>query len=182
VASDPILTNDLEPGIGVLAGRSRPARRDEDWPIACVSGSRVEPPRRPMPTWNASLAIGHEDIDAQHQELFARADALLEAMRSGASAREVKPLLAFLDEYCSGHFASEERLMRARGYAGLDEHLAQHGNFVKQFEIILAQFELKGASPTVTISLQQLICGWLVKHIGAIDKQLARFLEGQRSR
>lgn len=133
-----------------------------------------------MPTWNSGLAIGVAAIDAQHQELFARADAVLEAMRAGQSAAEVQPTLAFLDDYCSRHFASEERLMRERSYPGLAEHVAQHQSFVKQFEALVAQFTAKGASPTVIIALQQLISGWLVKHVGAVDKKLAASLKGQQ--
>ncbi|GEJ58187.1 bacteriohemerythrin [Anaeromyxobacter diazotrophicus] len=135
-----------------------------------------------MPTWNPSLTVGVTAIDEQHQELFQRADALLEAMRAGKSTEEVKPLLEFLDAYCARHFASEERVMRERGYPGLEEHLAQHRTFVGNFQKVAEQFELKGASPTVTIALQQLVCGWLVGHIGAVDKRLGAFLAGQQVR
>ena len=129
-----------------------------------------------MPIWNARLAVGVPEIDQQHQELFQRADALLDAMRAGRSADEVGRLLRFLEEYCTRHFATEERLMRDRRSPRLDVHLAQHAIFVDRFKQIATQFQAKGASATTTMALQDLVAGWLVQHIGAVDTQLAAVL------
>jgi hemerythrin len=132
-----------------------------------------------MPTWTPKLAIGVPAIDSQHKELFARADALLTAMSEGKTAQEVKPLLAFLDDYCSRHFTSEERLMREKKYPGLHEHVSQHAVFVKQFQGIMEQFHAKGPSITVSLGIQKLVSSWLVQHIGAVDAKLASFLANQ---
>ena len=130
-----------------------------------------------MPTWNPRLVLGVKVIDAEHMELFNRADALLGAMREQRSAQEVKPLLAFLDDYCSRHFENEEQLMRERKYPALAEHAAQHAAFRKQLRGILDRFHFKGSSATVTLDAQQFISG-LVQHIGRNDVQLAGFLVG----
>ena len=129
-----------------------------------------------MPTWTNRLALGVDAIDSQHKELFARADALLAAMSQGKSAQEMAPLLAFLDDYCSRHFASEERLMREKKYPGLQEHVSQHAIFVKQFRGIVELFHAKGPSITVSLGIQKLVSSWLVQHIGAVDGKLAGFL------
>jgi hemerythrin-like metal-binding protein len=129
-----------------------------------------------VPTWNQNLSIGVPLLDSQHQELFRRTDQLLAAMSKGSSSEEVGKLFQFLDEYCSLHFSAEEKLMREKRYPGLPDHLAQHGVFVKEFEQVVAQFRAKGASPTVAIAVQKLVCGWLVNHIGTTDKKVAAFL------
>ena len=134
-----------------------------------------------MPTWNQKLAVGVPTIDSQHKELFARADALLAAMSQGKSAQEVKPLLDFLDDYCSSHFASEEKLMREKRYPGLQEHAAQHAIFVKQFQEVVEQFRAKGPSITVSLGVQKLVSGWLVQHIGSVDTKLGSFLMARSS-
>ncbi len=132
-----------------------------------------------MPTWTQKLVLGVPAIDAQHRELFARADALLAAMSQGKSAHEVKPLLSFLDDYCSRHFASEEKLMRELNYSGLREHVAQHTVFTRQFQEIVANFQIKGPSITVSLGVQRLVSGWLVQHIGAVDTKLAASVAGR---
>ncbi len=130
-----------------------------------------------MPTWTEKLSVGNAAIDKQHKELFAQADALLAAMHQGKPAAEVTEMIKFIDSYCGTHFATEEQLMRARAYPGLQEHLRAHASFVKQFEAIVAQFTVKGPSIGVTVSLQQLISGWLVQHVGTIDKKLGAFIK-----
>jgi hemerythrin len=132
-----------------------------------------------MPTWSPKLAVGVPAIDSQHKELFARADKLLTAMSQGKSAQEVKPLLEFLDDYCSRHFASEEKLMREKKYPALQEHVSHHATFTKQFQEIVGHFHSKGPSITVSLGIQKLVCGWLVQHIGAVDAKLAGFLAGR---
>ncbi len=129
-----------------------------------------------MPTWNPGLAIGVPQIDNQHVELFARADALLAAMSAGSSAPELVRLIAFVADYVQRHFSDEERLMRERRYPALGDHLAQHREFTRQFEAITADLHAKGPSSAITIRLQQLVCRWLVAHIGSVDKRLAAFL------
>ena len=132
-----------------------------------------------MPTWTPKLAVGVAEIDAQHKELFARANALLAAMSTGKPADEVKRLLAFVEDYCARHFASEERVMREKRYPGLAAHKAQHEDFTRRFQELVAQLQLKGASPTVTLATQSFVCGWLVEHIGKVDMELGKFLAGQ---
>ena len=126
-----------------------------------------------MPTWNSSLAVGVPVIDRQHQELFARTDALLTAMKTGKSGQEVGELLRFLEAYCVEHFATEAKLMRRIAYPATAQHLALHEHFTSEFAKIKETFAQKGASATVTLSIQSLFCSWLVKHIGSVDKALA---------
>lgn len=132
-----------------------------------------------MATWTPKLSVGVPEIDQQHKELFGRADALLEAMQRGATKEELHRMLTFVDDYCAKHFAAEEEIMRARRYPGLAEHLAQHQDFVRRFESIAELFQAKGASSSVTIATQQLVSGWLVRHVGAIDTKLGAFVQGQ---
>ena len=140
------------------------------------TNSPVPHEERTLATWSAKLAIGVPEIDAQHQELFERADALLSAMRSGQSGAEVDRLFWFLDDYCSSHFSAEEKFMRAVKYPAADAHADLHQTFTSEFEEIAARFRRGGVSEALTLELQQLIAGWLVMHIRATDTKLAEFV------
>jgi hemerythrin len=133
-----------------------------------------------MPTWTESLSIGVPAIDSQHKELFAWADALLTAMCEGRAAPECTRLFLFLRNYCKVHFGSEERLMREMWYPGTQGHLVQHADFSRRFEAIAKEVREKGASSMLVIELQNLICSWLVRHIGEQDTLLAEFLGDRR--
>ena len=65
--------------------------------------------------WSPALAVGVPEIDAQHQELFRRAERLITALRGGDRA-EVTPLVRYLTDYAVEHFAAEERFMREIGF------------------------------------------------------------------
>ena len=62
--------------------------------------------------WDPALALGHAEIDRQHEEMFRRFAALVAAMEADAP-RDVELLFDFLGEFVASHFAAEERLMAA---------------------------------------------------------------------
>jgi hemerythrin-like metal-binding protein len=63
--------------------------------------------------WEPSLAVGHEVIDAQHQELFKRVNTLLEACKAGRGKEEILGVMEFLEAYIGEHFRAEEQEMQA---------------------------------------------------------------------
>lgn len=129
-----------------------------------------------MPTWTPNLAVGHALIDEQHQELFRRADELIDAMMNGRAAAEMEELLVFLREYCRDHFGAEERLMVSRRYPLLESHRMAHREFERRFAEIEQGMAAKGATAQVVLDTKDLIRGWLVNHIGTVDTKLSAFL------
>lgn len=131
-------------------------------------------------TWDPTLALGHDDIDAQHLELFARLDALLEGARGGRSVEEVGRLLGFLGDYVVTHFQAEEALMRKHGYPALDAHRAEHEKFVADFSALLREYLADGASLLLIVRVNARVTEWLRDHIYRTDKALGRYLATQR--
>ncbi len=129
-----------------------------------------------MPTWTPNLAVGHALIDEQHQELFRRADELIDAMMQGRAAAEMEQLLGFLRDYCREHFGMEERLMVTKSYPAVEQHKLAHREFERRFQEIEKDMAAKGPASSVVLATKDLIRGWLVNHIGAIDAKLAAFL------
>lgn len=132
-----------------------------------------------MATWNKTLAIGIPALDAQHRELFDRADALLAALQAGRAEAELERLFWFLDDYCQSHFAEEERLMLEAGFPGLDGQRAAHAEFTEELEDLVDRFRRAGPSPELAEALRRLVSGWLVAHVQGSDLALAGFLAGR---
>lgn len=133
-----------------------------------------------MPTWIPSMAVGHATIDEQHQELFRRADDLIDAMMNGRAAGEMRQLLLFLRDYCRDHFGMEEGLMASTGYPVAEAHRIAHREFERRFAAIEKAMAEKGPSAAVILDTKDLIRGWLVDHIAAVDTRLAAFLRSRR--
>jgi hemerythrin len=129
--------------------------------------------------WTPALAVGVPMIDAQHQELFRRAERFILALRGGERA-EVAPLVVYLSEYAATHFSDEERLMVEAGYPELAEHRAAHDAFRKEFRELVKDYERKGPTPLVALTLHNWLADWLRRHVSTVDVKLAAFLEARR--
>lgn len=129
--------------------------------------------------WSPALELGHDVIDRQHQELFRRFESLVEALARGERA-EVEPLFEFLGSYVVEHFADEERLMAEASYPELDVHRAAHEAFRKEFSELVKDYERKGPTPLVALTLHNWLSDWLRRHVTTVDQRLATFLERRR--
>ncbi len=129
--------------------------------------------------WTPALAVGHPIIDAQHQEIFRRLDALVQAMAKG-DREEVSRLFDFLGSYTVSHFAEEERLMREIAYAGATVHKAAHERFVRDYLELKQAFEKSGPVAAVVIRTKTWLVDWLKAHIAGTDQELARHLRRPR--
>jgi hemerythrin len=125
--------------------------------------------------WKPSLAVGDELIDAQHRELFRRAERLIAALRAN-DRTEVEPTVAFLADYVNEHFAAEEAIMRAAAYPAFDEHRSAHEKFKNEFAAMVGDFQEKGPTALVAMTLHNWISAWLKKHLSGLDLEMARWL------
>ncbi len=125
--------------------------------------------------WSAALAVGHPAIDRQHQELFRRAQALVDAL-ARRDPSEVGRLFDFLEGYVVEHFGAEERLMLEIGYPGLGVHRAEHGRFVRDYRALRGLLERHGPVPALTVKTRLWLAGWLERHLGGADRRLGEHL------
>ena len=125
--------------------------------------------------WSAALAVGHPEIDRQHQELFRRAAALVEAL-AGRERAEAAQHFDFLDRYAIEHFGAEERLMLESCFPGYGVHRAEHLRFVRDYRALRELFLAHGTVPALTVKTKLWLAGWLERHIGGADQRLAAHL------
>lgn len=129
--------------------------------------------------WTPVLALGHEEIDSQHQELFRRVARLVDAMAGGGDPALVSRLFEFLGTYAVDHFAAEERLMLESRFPGYNVHRAAHERFIRDYQSLRKLHEESGANAAVAIKAHTWLSEWLRNHIGKTDQLLARYLLGR---
>jgi hemerythrin len=129
--------------------------------------------------WTEDLALGVEELDAQHRALYAHVDQLLEAMAAGQSAGAAS-LLGFLHAYSRQHFRAEERLMREGGYADAEKHAALHRAFASALRERAEAFRARGATTSLSVDLCAWLTDWLREHLRGADAQLGRWLRARR--
>lgn len=124
-------------------------------------------------SWNSRFETGIEDIDAQHQALFAALNQVAEAFRAGISGAHVQAGLDALLAYALEHFQTEETYMRERAYPGLAEHVAEHRRLVGRAHQLEEQFR---EGRPVTMELTIFLADLLARHIEEYDMAMVRFL------
>lgn len=125
--------------------------------------------------WSSALSLGVTDLDAQHRELFARVDRLLDAMLHGERA-EAAQLANFLRDHVVLHFAAEEQLMHDLGYRDADHHVAEHRAFAASMLELDVALRSKGATAELVLRLERETVAWLRDHVYVADVALGRFV------
>ena len=128
-----------------------------------------------MIQWTTDLAVGIEEIDAQHQELFRRADRFISGLAE-PSRQDVGILLSYLRLYCVTHFGAEESWMREVSYPGYDKHKAEHDAFIEHILELTREHEKRGAPGIEPLRVGTWLERWLGDHVSGTDKAFASFL------
>jgi len=126
--------------------------------------------------WNPDYAIGHDLIDAQHQELFQRFNALIAACKQQQGRQEIVHLFEFLNDYVEYHFKIEETLMETNHYSEGPMHRKQHREFVDRLRGWQRRYEQSGATFDLLVQTNEGLFLWLIQHIRGVDVELAKIL------
>ena len=127
--------------------------------------------------WNDRFAVGVQEIDNQHKELFKRVNSLVDAMTQKKGKDEIANVFKFLENYVVAHFGMEERYMAMHSYHDTPSHKAQHSEFIASFNALKKRYEETGATSEIVIMTNSKLGGWLRTHIPVTDKALGTFLQ-----
>jgi hemerythrin-like metal-binding protein len=110
-------------------------------------------------------------IDKQHRKLAECVNDLASSLRRGDDPVTIADKLAAMISYTEYHFASEERLMAAHGFADAAAHHEIHAHLLDDVRSFSAGCDTRSLSLT-TRFLQE----WLLRHIDDADRTLAAAL------
>lgn len=128
-------------------------------------------------TWDGSLSVGIERIDADHRRWVEMFNELFTACMVGVGADAVRKTLGELLDYTRGHFAREEAFLAESGYADLAAHKAIHDQMIVKVAAIEASLA-KGADAELSADVLSFLHDWLIHHIKESDLTYARALKG----
>ena len=123
------------------------------------------------------LSVKVTIVDDQHKELIAIINDLHAAMGAGKGRIAIYDTLSRLIDYTKMHFSTEERLMTQYSYLDRKNHLAQHGDLIRQVGEISAK--VQAGQVSMTIETMDFLKKWLNNHILLTDKQFGVFLSGK---
>lgn len=132
------------------------------------------------PQFGKKYMVGIEQVDHEHEQLFAIAARTYDSLSSGdAAARAmIRDAVTELVDYTATHFASEEGLMAAAGYPELEAHRDQHEHLMARARDMEMRVEID--DPAVAVDLTHFLYRWLVDHIENSDRKFGEFVLARR--
>lgn len=128
-------------------------------------------------TWDDSIKTGLWTVDTQHERWVGFINQLHEAMLAGKGKEIVGQTLTAMVDYTRTHFADEESLMFAHGYAKYAEHKAQHDACISK--VLDLQRRAEGNEFGISRKVLNYLKDWLVFHIKGADQDFVPFLKSK---
>ena len=126
--------------------------------------------------FGASMQLGIDLIDRQHERFFEIMNRMITAEAGGENRDLVDEVIDELAEYVSDHFRSEENLMEQFDYPDLEAHQRQH----IQFAAMVEDFHRKFSRGEIGLQDEMLgyLVEWFIGHVRHEDpKYVALFKE-----
>lgn len=119
--------------------------------------------------WSDRYATGIDEIDEQHETMFAGVNELLAAVEAGVPSEKIGAMLDSLQEHAVLHFECEERHMDLRKCSVCAANRVAHREFLRDFARVRELFDKHGADESFVDAVDEGVCDWLQTHIMAID-------------
>jgi len=126
------------------------------------------------PRWRSDYSVGVESIDKEHQHLFALAESLHVAIRTGGGTEKLRAILSELVAYTSFHFEHEEKLMADVGYPHLEEHRKEHQDFKRRVQNMSSPST--GEDENTPNYVLSCIVQWLRCHTMSSDRRIGTYM------
>ncbi|MCL2018985.1 MAG: hemerythrin family protein [Oscillospiraceae bacterium] len=133
-----------------------------------------------MLTLSKDMETGVVKIDEQHRELINRLNAVTSMGLKSISKEETQKTISILEEYIVKHFSDEEALHKQSNYPKRDEHKQMHKQYISEFRTLKREFITNGESPKFTMTLNNSIINWIVKHIKTADAEFGKFYTAKK--
>jgi hemerythrin len=124
--------------------------------------------------WQKDFESGDAFIDAQHQELFAIANQLLDMLIARQPQETTLAPISELLERITRHFQDEERILAELGYAELLQHATEHGWLIRKGMELLQNF--KAGTVTIGEVVEFLSNKMIFQHMLHSDKKFFQLL------
>ncbi len=129
--------------------------------------------------WTPELSVGVDEIDQQHQQLYAIIDQLLDARSSELDHSSVMALLTQLVDYSDYHFRTEDNYMIENEYPLFLTHRKEHLAYIKKMGEWITAFEDKKTN--LSKDILEFLCHWWKSHVIQSDLKYARYINAHKA-
>jgi hemerythrin len=124
--------------------------------------------------WKDSFSVYHNFLDEQHRKMIEAVNEIHAEFAIGRKATQMVGRLTNLSALTRTHFQTEEIMMHATLYPGLEQHMAEHQQLLADFDKIVG--ELTRGERELTEELFTFLNDWVEGHIAAEDREFGKHL------
>ena len=105
--------------------------------------------------WTPEMSVGLAEFDDDHKTLVRVINQLADNAGKAGQAGALRQCIFALMRYAEFHFAREEHVLKACGFAELPEHKVEHQDFTAQIQALARRFEAdpESAAPEINETL-----------------------------
>lgn len=129
----------------------------------------------PLIVWDDRFSVGVASVDHEHREMIGLVNETHERLKSPHPDITVPDFLGEIYTRISAHFALEENLMRASGYAQYPEHKADHERLLDAIRDIMDDYEDSQSFDEERFA--QRLADWFTDHFRTHDARLHHKLD-----
>jgi hemerythrin len=133
----------------------------------------------PLIQWTPDYTVGVASLDTDHKILISLINQLDDAICGGEPRSTVSRVLDALLDYTDYHFAREESLMQACGYADLAAHKRTHVTLRAQVHDIRERYR-RNPEAIHAREVLAFLKNWLTSHIVGRDRLYTQAMHGAR--
>ncbi|WP_022663685.1 bacteriohemerythrin [Desulfospira joergensenii] len=124
--------------------------------------------------WDPKYGVDIEEIDNHQKKMFELFNMLIDLKLEKGEAKAFAGLISDINDYGKLFFASEERILKKKGYPDYETHIKKHRKFIKN--TINLRREIVEDVDNLTMESILELRDWLVKHIEESDSKYTPFL------
>ena len=124
--------------------------------------------------WLPDYSVGVPQIDHEHQELFALAERLHQAIRADQEKEVLENHIDGLLEHTGYHFAHEEQLMEQIHYPHYQDHCREHEDLMRKARAMKQR--VAAGEIGLSVELVEFLLEWLKRHTTTTDRQIGTFM------
>jgi len=124
--------------------------------------------------WKDSYTVYNNFLDEQHHRMIDAVNEIHAEFAAGREATDMTRKLLDLSALTRTHFQTEEIMMHATLYSGLEQHMEEHKQLLADFDQIVG--ELTRGERDLTEELFAFLNNWVEAHIAAEDYEFGQHL------
>lgn len=129
-------------------------------------------------TWDETLSVGVEEIDAEHKRMVEIVTAMRNSMIAGMNDDCFTGMFDSLVDCTVMHFDHEDKLMVASHYPFIDRHRREH-ELLKRRLTLFREDVTDRSDAERSRDMMEFLKLWLIEHLHGEDKELGLYLQSR---